>query len=307
MCVSFCTSKYLLVAKFSQSTYILLKLDLVGKFYNLGFVLVLGQFYWSFITLNKDIRHEIINNVLDKSRICSTLLYVMMCVTTHRCRRFDYQTTLKILNVKVNKNRPLQEKGVIFMSNHYTALDNIVIRSLTDNDTFSIFKSDLITQRKHKNFFVSLLSFVEKPFFKACNAIAYKRGDSKSGETVKSEINQNMNIIIFPEGTSTRSGVSKEFKNGIFFLAAEHNIPIVPITLHYSKDIGIDPGGKLDLFEWINTNVRVVVHDKLQSADYLELKNSTFNLIINTGVPERLPRAALHGQVAIESGLRPVA
>ena len=51
------------------------------------------------------------------------------------------------------------------MSNHYTALDNSVLKSLVNDDTYSIFKSDLITQRKDKSLVIKILSYLEDMFF----------------------------------------------------------------------------------------------------------------------------------------------
>ena len=45
-----------------------------------------------------------------------------------------------------------------------------------------------------------------------------------------------MPVLIFPEGTRTRTGELQEFKDGAFLLAVEMGCPIVPVAVHGTRD-----------------------------------------------------------------------
>ena len=46
-----------------------------------------------------------------------------------------------------------------------------------------------------------------------------------------------MSMVIFPEGTRTRTGKMSPFKRGSFMLANEIGLPIVPLTINGSFDV----------------------------------------------------------------------
>lgn len=39
-------------------------------------------------------------------------------------------------------------------------------------------------------------------------------------------------VLFFPEGTRTRDGELRPFKDGAFELAARHGVPLVPVAVH---------------------------------------------------------------------------
>jgi len=49
-------------------------------------------------------------------------------------------------------------------------------------------------------------------------------------------------VLIFPEGTRTKDGQVKRFKEGAFLLAKQANAPILPVVIEGSKDIFPKPG-----------------------------------------------------------------
>jgi 1-acyl-sn-glycerol-3-phosphate acyltransferase len=71
-----------------------------------------------------------------------------------------------------------------------------------------------------------------------------------------------VSLIVFPEGARTLTGDLDEFKAGIFLLAIEHKLPVVPLSLAGSRDVMprdrlmVTPGP-----------VRVTVHDWISTVD----------------------------------------
>ena len=160
----------------------------------------------------------------------------------------------------------------MIICNHYTALDYFVLRILFPN-SYTISKSDMLSANT-SIFLKILLLPLQYLFFNQGMLISYRRGNRISGLECQKDIIQkikNHNIIIFPEGTSTRNGISKSFKKGLFHTAYKNKIPIIPISLKYKKDIGINPGDKLNLSEWINETAKLEIHDEINPEEFNNL------------------------------------
>ncbi|HQG72784.1 lysophospholipid acyltransferase family protein [Tenuifilum sp.] len=73
--------------------------------------------------------------------------------------------------------------------------------------------------------------------------------DRASAVSTKKMISQGLkhlkggsSVLIFPEGTRTKDGQVKRFKEGAFLLAKQANSPILPVVIEGSKDIFPKPG-----------------------------------------------------------------
>lgn len=208
--------------------------------------------------------------------------------------KFVYSIYLYLLNcnIKIHGKLHKKNKRYLIMSNHYTALDYFILRWIFPC-SYTVVKMDLLTQRKGSSGTVGLMHMFSSMFFKSGMLIRYKRGDYDSGKETKEKILECLkhdNVIIFPEGTSRRDGIPKTFKSGIFELANEHDIDIIPCSIKYNKDIGLNPpkNGKPDKFklsDWIGVSAVVKVHDVIHSKtfkDKKELKEHVFNIITNS-------------------------
>ncbi len=125
--------------------------------------------------------------------------------------------------VKGMENIP--EGPCFFAPNHQSKLDAFLVLSYLDkqvlNDTFSYAKKD------HVN------GPVRKYLANRTNIIVMdltndlKHSIHKMAEVVK----QGKKILIFPEGTRTKTGEMGDFKKTYAILSAELNIPVVPIAI----------------------------------------------------------------------------
>jgi 1-acyl-sn-glycerol-3-phosphate acyltransferase len=65
--------------------------------------------------------------------------------------------------------------------------------------------------------------------------IPVRRGDAESGSAAlrkaKEYLARGMNVMIFPEGTRSRTGALGAFKSGAFRLAIEAGVPVLPIAV----------------------------------------------------------------------------
>ncbi len=62
-------------------------------------------------------------------------------------------------------------------------------------------------------------------------------GIAKAVQQARETLQGGMSMIIFPEGTRTRTGKMGPFKRGSFMLANEIGLPIVPLTINGSFDV----------------------------------------------------------------------
>jgi 1-acyl-sn-glycerol-3-phosphate acyltransferase len=88
---------------------------------------------------------------------------------------------------------------------------------------------------------------------------------------VKNKIVETLNngdtVLIFPEGTTTRDGKPKQFRKGIFELCVTENIKVIPVTIKYNRDIGMDTEHPLKFSDWYDIKANVYVHDEIYDSD----------------------------------------
>ncbi len=70
--------------------------------------------------------------------------------------------------------------------------------------------------------------------------IPLERGDSTSGraalDQARERLNDNVSVMIFPEGTRSKTGEMRKFRAGAFKLAIEGNYPVLPLAVHGTRD-----------------------------------------------------------------------
>ena len=175
------------------------------------------------------------------------------------------------------------------MPNHYGPFDCYILLKIINNTSYSNFlyiiaKSNLFGNKSDQNIITYYLYYIQSLFMNAMHLIPYDRGNIESGKIVKNEIInklqiKNTNVCIFPEGTGHRDGIPKQFKNGIFHLASENNLTILPITIIYEKNIGSERGEPINLLNWFDNVCHVYIHEKINNSNWKELKEKTFNTI----------------------------
>jgi len=194
-----------------------------------------------------------------------------------------------------------KQNNLLIMSNHYAGLDFGILTDLyyqhnRENILYTIAKSNLIGDSEDKSLISKMLYYVKDSYMASKYLIPYKRGDKEDGTVVKEKIagylQQNANILVFPEGTTSKNGVPLHFKSGIFKLAVEKKISILPITLKYKKDIGSVIGDPLIFSKWFDNDVDIYIHDIItpedecyKADDYMALKQKTFMTISGGRTP----------------------
>jgi 1-acyl-sn-glycerol-3-phosphate acyltransferase len=87
---------------------------------------------------------------------------------------------------------------------------------------------------------LTLIPFLGQIFSLSCIAVDRSSPEArkKSKENMLSDLKQSISILIFPEGTRNRTGKPlKDFFDGAFDIAAEANLPIMPIVFTNIRNI----------------------------------------------------------------------
>jgi 1-acyl-sn-glycerol-3-phosphate acyltransferase len=233
--------------------------------------------------------------------IVNTLLYLLFSPEIHKMFHILINKLggSVIINptVRVHGNtNNFSNNNLLIMSNHYQAvLDGNSIYNLYYNNNsietlHTLVKADMFTDPTGKSKIMNLLSLMEHAVLSSWYFIPYKRGDKEDGKKTRNRIIESLkngkNILVFPEGTSHKNGIPKEFKKGTFELAVENKLRILPITIKYEKDVGKEKGEPVDLLTMFDNVADIYIHDLIDENDecYIEknpegLKDKVFDII----------------------------
>lgn len=130
---------------------------------------------------------------------------------------------LFFLGYKIDRNEIPENKNFILMPNHRSYLDIMIVAALVP--------SSMVSKEELKNWPLGSLGI------KITNSILVNRKDIgsmiKTMHQIKTTVNQGIPVTLFPEGTTFKGPLTKPFKNGSFKIAAETNIPVIPMAIHY--------------------------------------------------------------------------
>ena len=115
----------------------------------------------------------------------------------------------------------------VAVANHESFVDILLISHL---------KTEFKWLSKAEIFKIPLLGFL----MRFARDIPLERGDSASGskamDAMRERLGHNVSVMIFPEGTRSKTGDMRNFRAGAFKLAIEGQHPILPLALHGTRD-----------------------------------------------------------------------
>ncbi len=182
------------------------------------------------------------------------------------------QTCYSILGIRVTLSGNYQGFKLGFIvCNHISYLDILIIGGIRP----SVFVSKSEVKKWPLLGWLAILAntiFIDRQS---------KRGAFEALIKMEERLNGNVNIIVFPEGTTTDGSEVKRFKSSLFDLPARVNIPVIPVSLKYTRINGkqIEPS-EMDAIAW-HGNMRLIPHLwNLLGFRNIEV-NLHFNPIIN--------------------------
>jgi 1-acyl-sn-glycerol-3-phosphate acyltransferase len=133
------------------------------------------------------------------------------------------------IRIKLSSEGKLPKAPYIICANHTSYLDIIL--------TYCIFPDYFVFMGKKELGDVPVFNV----FFKKMNILVDRKSTSGAHRAflaAGAEIDKGNGVAIFPEGTiSKKAPEMLKFKNGAFKLAAEKNVPIVPVTFSNNWEI----------------------------------------------------------------------
>lgn len=137
------------------------------------------------------------------------------------------KSILFVLGIKIDRNQLPEIQNFILMPNHRSYLDIFIVAALTP--------AAMVGKEEIKKWPFGKLGV------KVTNSILVNRSEIKSlvktMNKIKESVNHGIPVILFPEGGTYQGPLTKPFKNGSFQIAADANIPVIPMAIHY-KDAG---------------------------------------------------------------------
>ena len=138
------------------------------------------------------------------------------------------------LNISGIDNLKNLKRGVVFVCNHSSELDAIVIPASLP---FLHHLMPMFYTSREKSFYCNSgwrQIIYGGFFFKIWGAHPLNAGKKNYDESLKNHealIKGNATVLIFPEGHKTKDGNLDIFHGGAFYLANKMNVPIVPICI----------------------------------------------------------------------------
>jgi 1-acyl-sn-glycerol-3-phosphate acyltransferase len=190
--------------------------------------------------------------------------------TAHKVGRIWAKCILALSNIRVTVKGLSNLKpgrSYIYMANHMSNFDIPVLQAFLPVQFRWLAKAELYK--------IPVFGYA----MKRAGYISIDRSDRKSAiESLNKAVDiirNGISVVIFPEGTRSRTHNIQPFKKGGFFLAVDSGVPIIPIIIHGTerimpkKQMLIKPG-----------NVTLEIVKPINSSDYTrETKNDLMDKI----------------------------
>jgi 1-acyl-sn-glycerol-3-phosphate acyltransferase len=162
-------------------------------------------------------------------------------------------------------------QSYVIAANHQSLYDIYVLYGFTGIDAKWVMKKEL-----------RRIPFLGLSAEKMGHIIIDRSSPEQAIETIniaKQRITNGISVVFFPEGTRSRDGNLLPFKKGAFRLALDLGLPILPISIHGSRDVLPS-----DTMELTPGRIRMVIHDPIPLPRETDPGNGTavMNLLTDT-------------------------
>lgn len=125
------------------------------------------------------------------------------------------------------KNNLSEKQPLIYIANHASYLDSLLLLAILPPDTIVVGKKELESVPIIK-------TFIRKFGFLSVDRIDFTKSISDS-KTIEDSIHQGKSVLIFPEGTFAYTMGLRPFKMGAFKLAVDTGRPLCPIAIQGTR------------------------------------------------------------------------
>ena len=202
-------------------------------------------FYFKFILfmIKSQFRKGKLNKLMKKSKKEADT-YIEKCI-----KEWASFVVNKIpVNIKVEGLENIPKEACLFVSNHQSFIDIPVLLKVIPGVVGCVAKKELAN--------LPVITF----WMEQIGCVFIDRENPREG--IKSilkgveNLKEGRSMLIFPEGTRSKSSEMAEFKKGTLKMAQKTGVPIVPITLDGTYKAYEHNGYKIK-----NADVKVIIHD----------------------------------------------
>ena len=183
---------------------------------------------------------------------------------------------LLFVKVKINGKENIDKNtSYVFVANHQGAYDIFTVYGYLGHNFKWMMKKSL-----------EKIPFVGYACKKAGHIMVDKSSPAavqRTMEMAEKQLRGGMSLVVFPEGSRSKTGKMARFKKGAFALATEFGLPIVPITIDGAYDV-MPRAAKLPR----PGHIRVTIHRPMSVADasMSELMDASYEAI-HSALPEK--------------------
>ncbi|MCD4707397.1 MAG: 1-acyl-sn-glycerol-3-phosphate acyltransferase [Candidatus Sabulitectum sp.] len=174
---------------------------------------------------------------------------------------------LKAAGVKVRVkglDNVLKEKPQIFVANHVSWFDSFVL--------CSVLPVAVTFASKKEMFRVPVYNYIMRRLHFICVDRERVRDAVSSIENAAGIFDSGLSLVVFPEGTTSKTGELGSFKRGAVLLAARAQVPIVPVAVINTRKIKFR--GSPLIHYGVQTEVRISEPVEAYSMDRQNQQNT---------------------------------
>lgn len=195
----------------------------------------------------------------------------------------EFGTALAGIETKIRGEQHLwEQRPAVFLFNHQSAIDVLIIAKLLRRDFTAIAKHELATNP------------LVGPVFRVADTVFIdRRNQAKAVEALKPVVNtlqDGLSIAIAPEGTRSAGDRLGPFKKGPFHIAMQAGVPVIPIVIHNATDV-LPKGGFFIRPSTVHVDVLAPIQtDKWTAAtveQHVEEVRSQFLAVLGQELPTR--------------------
>jgi 1-acyl-sn-glycerol-3-phosphate acyltransferase len=184
------------------------------------------------------------------------------------CKIFLAPVVKKLLIKEVKGWKNIPKENFILATNHQSHLDEIAAGYVCVPRRFSF-----IGQTDQYSGFTKLLLYI---LYFICGVIHLNRKSEESKRKAVEEairaLKQKDILIIYPEGTRTRTGKIGKGKWGIARIFLETKVPILPVAIKGTFEL-LPPGGKLKIKRIVKINIGKPLYFKKELEKIKTIQN----------------------------------
>jgi len=143
-----------------------------------------------------------------------------------------------------------ENKPTIFIANHLSNMDGVVLNYILKNNSTAFMAGTKLEKNSFTSFFLKSINYIP---------ITPGSPDKSAIKSALKHLKANGSIVIFPEGTRSRTGSLIRVKKGFILLVKMAGIPVVPIALEGTEVVlpinDKDMGGEKLHKSKVNVNI----------------------------------------------------